>query len=85
MGQLEEIETQPTTIEALKDWLLERICDDEDIIVDELQQDQHARLELRDKSDPKSPKGTKEYLRNCDLLSEEKQGNASVRCQGSVN
>ena len=79
MGRIEEISNEPsvqgnTSISALREWLVNRISDEEDIVVDELQEEKHAYFEVRDDKDPDAPRGTEEYLRNCELSSEEKQG-----------
>ena len=80
MGQIEEISNNAesvedrTSISALREWLVNRISDEEDVVVDELQEEKHAYFELRDDKDPDAPRGTEEYLRNCELSSEEKQG-----------
>ena len=56
------------TVKKLKDWLLDRVADDNDIVVDELQEE-HAAFyeELELKADNACP-GSEEYNKNQECL-----------------
>lgn len=56
--------SEDETIKELKDWLFERVADDNDIVIDEMQEEFGAFYETIDQDNP----GSEEYRNNLELL-----------------